>query len=298
VATGSHRSRRESLAREVRWAARSIREENGEVLEALLRLSRKHRIFAPLALCVGALAMLLEGMRLLLSNWRLVLIQMLPALWIWTAMFDLKIHIVHGKSFHQWRAGQLFWIDLLIVLITIVAVYLNAVFAFAITGSKPPDIRAAFRSARGRLRYVFVAGGTLGIGLAVATTISPSWGKPWFAITLGAVVAVMMIAYVAVPARLIGVRQSASRRDKMTASVISTVLSTTVCTPPYLLGRLGILMLGSKVLFVPGVLALLVGVALQAGATGAVRAIKLGASLTAGRDPAAATAPLERTGAA
>jgi hypothetical protein len=278
---------------------RSIREENGELLEALLRLSRRHRLFAPLALCVGAFALLFEGVRLLLSNWRLLLIQLLPALWIWVAMLDLKIHILRGKSFHELRGGHLLWVDALIVLITIAAVFLNAVFAFAITGSKPPNIRAALRAARGRIRYILIAGGTLGIGLAVATTISPRWGTPWFTLTLGAVVAVMMISYVAVPARLIEVKQSASRRDKMTASVLSTVLSTTVCTPPYLLGRLGILMLGSKVLFVPGVIALLIGVALQAGATGAVRAIKLGASLTAGRDvePDSATS-LQRAGTA
>jgi hypothetical protein len=56
-----------------------------------------------------------------------------------------------------------------------------------------------------------------------------------------------------------------------------------VCTPPYVLGRLGILMLGSKLLFIPGLLVLALGITLQAGATGAVRAIKLSAKLTAGK---------------
>jgi hypothetical protein len=124
-----------------------------------------------------------------------------------------------------------------------------------------------------------IAGTVVGVPLAIATTISPRWGKPWFALTLGAVVAVMMISYVAVPSRLIGARSDAPRRDRLTASVMSTVIGTTVCTPPYIILRLGILMLGSRVLLIPGIVVLAFGATLQAGATGAVRAIKLNAAL-------------------
>ena len=43
-------------------------------------------------------------------------------------------------------------------------------------------------------------------------------------------------------------------------------------------------MLGSSLLFIPGIFVLALGVTLQAGATGAVRAIKMSATLTtAGR---------------
>jgi hypothetical protein len=100
-------------------------------------------------------------------------------------------------------------------------------------------------------------------------------------------VGVMMISYVAVPSRLIGVKKAASRRDKLTASLVSSAIGATVCTPPYLLGRLGILMLGTPALVIPGIFVLVFGFSLQAGATGAVRAIKLGASLATGRPPPA-----------
>jgi hypothetical protein len=46
------------------------------------------------------LTILFEGLRLLFINWRLTLIQMLPAMWIWVAMLDLKAHVLHGQSFH------------------------------------------------------------------------------------------------------------------------------------------------------------------------------------------------------
>ena len=43
-----------------------------------------------------------------------------------------------------------------------------------------------------------------------------------------------------------------------------------MCTPPYLLGRLGLLMLGSTALLIPGIIVFAVGITLQASATGAV----------------------------
>ena len=73
----------------------------------------------------------------------------------------------------------------------------------------------------------------------------------------------------------------------MWGAAVVGALSATVCTPPYVLGRLGILMLGSSVVlvFILGIVALSLGVTLQAGATGAVRAIKMSATLTAARPP-------------
>ena len=44
-----------------------------KVEEAVLQLAR--RIFAPLALAAGAFVMLFSGLRLLVTNWRLMLVQ-------------------------------------------------------------------------------------------------------------------------------------------------------------------------------------------------------------------------------
>ena len=61
-------------------------------------------------------------------------------------------------------------------------------------------------------------------------------------------------------------------------------------------------MLGSHVLFIPGIVVVAVGFALQAGATGAVKAVKLSAHLVAGgastpRESAAAAARRRRAAA-
>ena len=103
----------------------------------------------------------------------------------------------------------------------------------------------------------------------------------------------MMVCYVAVPARLIGATPpKQSKRDKLATTAVGGTLSAIVCTPPYVFGRVGILMLGSSgvIIFIAGIFLVALGVTLQAGATGAVRAIKMSATLTASSRPGGAPA--------
>lgn len=279
--TASPESRRAALVSRIERLIRAIQQDDEAMVEQIVRLSESRRLFAPLAFTVGAFAMLFEGLKLLLANWRLMLVQVLPAVWIWLAMFDLKVRVLHDKSLPVLRGAILVPIGLAIVAITVACFFLNAVFAFAITEAHPPKIRPAYMAARLHSVPIVLWGAAVGVLLAVATTVAPRWGKPWFVLCLGIVIGIMMVCYVAVPSRLIGIKQKRSRRDKMTAGALGAALGATVCTPPYLLGRLGILMLGSKYLLIPGIVALTLGFTLQAGATGAVRAIKMSLTLTA-----------------
>jgi hypothetical protein len=155
------------------------------------------------------------------------------------------------------------------------------VFAFAIVRSGSAKIRPAFTQARSHLRSILAWGVAVGLLLGMSTTVVTRWGRPWFGISLSVAVGAMMVCYVAVPSRLIGVKPNSTRRDKLTASAVGGALGAVVCTPPYLLARAGILMLGSNVLFIPGILVLTVGAILQAGATGAVKTVKMSAKLIA-----------------
>ena len=285
-AESSEDRRSATFAARVRSLVRAI-EENDEakVEEAILRLSRSRRAFAPLALAISAFVMLFQGLRLLVSNWRLTLVQILPAMWIWLAMLDLKAHVLHGNAFHVLRGPVLIPIVLLIVMLTVASFFLNAVFAFTIATPAPLEIRPAVAQARRNWRPIVLWGAAVGLLLAFSTTIVTRWGRPWFTISLGIVVGVMMLSYVAVPSRLIGVKRKQSTREKLSTSVVTGALSATVCTPPYILGRLGILMLGSSILLIPGILLLALGLTLQAGATGAVRAIKMSVTLTTSPRP-------------
>jgi uncharacterized membrane protein len=277
-------SRRQVIVQQGRTLVGAIRAGDEAAVEtAVLQLSRSRRIFAPLVFGLGAFVMLFQGLRLLFSNWRLTLIQVLPAMWIWIAMLDLKLHAFKDKDFRSWetRAEVLFVVA--ITLITAASFYLNAVFAFAISQPGAPRIRPAFGLARRHLPVVLGVGAVVGLALGVSTIVVPRWGGGWFALSLSIVIGVMMLTYVTVPARIVGIKPTGSRRDKLAASAIGGTLGALICTPPYLLGRIGIILLGIHALFAVGVVMLAVGVALQAGASGAVKAIKMSAKLATGQ---------------
>jgi hypothetical protein len=262
---------------------RRIRDGDDAMVEAaVVQLSRRRRIFAPLAFAVGAVAMLFHGLRLLLSNWRLTLVQVLPAMWIWAAMLDLKVHVVHSEPFDVRHGLVLIPVMAGVVAITAASFFLNAVFAFAIARPGPPEIRPAFAEARSRAGVVLAWGTGVGLLLGFSTVVVVRWGLGWFALSLSIVLGIMMVCYVTVPARLIGVTTTGSRRDKFTAAAVGGALGAVVCTPPYLLGRVGILMLGSHTLFILGIILLSVGGALEAGTEGAVKAVKVSAKLVTG----------------
>jgi hypothetical protein len=279
-------SRRSTRRAQVRRFVQAVRDSDlAAADEAILRLSRSRRWLAPLALFVGAFAMLFMGVKLLFTNWRLTLIQVLPAMWIWAAMFDLKAHVLHGKTFHVLTGPVVIPLVLAVALITAASFYLNAVFAYTIAGEGPPVIRPAFTRAWSHRRITLVSGFLVGILLGLSTVVVTRWGRPWFTLSLSIVIGIMMICYVAVPARLIGMKTTQSKRDKLAATAVGGIVGAVVCTPPYLLGRLGLVLLSSNTLFVLGVILFAVGLTLQAGATGAVKTVKMTAKLIAGRPP-------------
>ncbi len=264
---------------------RAVRDGDDAMVEDMvLRVSRSRPMLAPLAFLVGGIAMVFRGLRLLFTNWRLTLVQILPAMWIWLALFDLKQHALRGRSFNVLRGPVLIPIILAIAAVTAGAFFLNAVFAFAVSRPGAPQIRPGVAQARAHLGVILTSGGIVGLLLGASTTIVTRAGRPWFGISLGIVIGIMMVCYVAVPSRLIGVKPRHSRRDKMAAGAVGVTMGVALCTPPYLVARLGILMLGSRALFIPGIVLITVGTTLQAGATGAVNAVKMSANFVV-KDP-------------
>jgi hypothetical protein len=261
------------------------------VENAVLSLSRRSRWLAPLAMVVGAFTMLFQGVKLLFTNWRLTLVQILPAMWIWAAMLDLKGHVFHGREFHVLRGPLAIPVVLFIAAVTAAAFFLNAVFAFSIARPGKPEIRPAFAQAREHRRTVLLWGFVIGLAIGFSTIVVQRWGLRWFGLSLGIVVGVLMFTYVFVPSRLLGTKSTRSRRDKLTASAIGGAVGAAVCAPPYLLGRVALLMLGSHSLLIPAVILLTVAVVLQTGATSAVKAIKLSAKLTVGNVPGRVSSP-------
>jgi hypothetical protein len=279
------------VMRQSRALLRAIRENDEAAVEsAVVALSESRRIFAPLVFAIGAFVMLFQGLKTLFSNWKLTLIQVVPAMWIWLALLDLKAHTFKGKEFHSFHGGVELLLVLAIALVTVASYYLNAVFAFAISQPGQPQIRPAFALARRHLRVILGVGLAIGLALGFSAIVVPRWGQTWFVLSLGIVVGVMMLTYVTVPARIVGIKPVGTPRDKLAATAIAGTVGAIVCSPAYVIGRIGILLLGSSTFFPLAVFLLVVGFALMAGATGAVKAIKMSAKLAAGQAAAAESA--------
>jgi hypothetical protein len=256
--------------------------DEGDVEREVLQLSATRRWLAPLAFVVSAFTSLFAGLKLLVTNWRLTLVQLPPALWIWVLMVDLKAHVLHGRDFVQLSGPVLALLIVALIAITMVCFHMNAVFAFAITQDGRPDVRVARRAARAHRRTIDAWGFGIGVLIAYAALVADRIGPYWFAVTMSIAIGILMVTYVAVPSRMIGLRKDTlSRRERIAASAVSGTVSAIVCTPPYLLARLGLVMLGSSVLRIPGVVLLAIGLMLQAGATSSVKAVKMSATLVA-----------------
>jgi hypothetical protein len=271
-----------------------MRSDDAAVERAVMQLSARSRWLAPLALVVGAFLMLFQGLKLLVTNWRLTLVQIIPAMWIWVAMLDIKVHVLHTKGFNILRGPVLIPAILGVTALTAASFYLNGVFAFAIADGGEPQIRPAFAKANDHLRTILAWGITVGLALSFSALIATRWG-PWsFVVSQSIVVGIMMICYLAVPARMVGIdtKKGRSRRDKLAATAVGGAVGAVVCSPPYTLGRFGILMLGWHGFFWLGVVLIVIGVLLQTGVTSAVKAVKFSAKLV-GNPSAVAAAEAE-----
>jgi hypothetical protein len=156
------------------------------------------------------------------------------------------------------------------------------VFAFAVSQPGRPEVRPAVREARRHLGVILGSGAVLGVMLAFAATVISREHRPWFVLSMGIVTGLLMLSYVAIPARLVGAKPDASRRDKLFASIVAGILGVVVVAPPYILGRVGVLMLSVRLLFLPGLIFVSIAVALEAGATVAVKSVKMTSKLAPG----------------
>ena len=172
-------TRRASVVKQFSRVIDAIRQgDDDAVQQMVLDLSRQHRILAaPVALVVGAVAMLFEGVKLLLTNWRLTLVQVLPAMWICGTMLDLEgSRIARQVLPHVLRGPILVPIVLAVALLTAASFFLNAVFAFAISKPGHPEIRTGFTEARKHHRTVLGSGVVVGLLLSGSQRSSSSDG--------------------------------------------------------------------------------------------------------------------------
>jgi hypothetical protein len=255
--------------------------EPAEVAAASRQLGQARRVFIPLGYAAGTIVLLLRGVKLLFANWRLSLIELVPALWIWITTWNLKAHFLHGRSLRQIHGPIVLLVAVVVVAVSVASYWCNAVFAFAIDGPEPPRLRPAFTAANTHARYLFGWGLTIGVLHAIATVWFARLGLGWYGLALGAVLGLMIVTFVSVPARLITqqARDRESLRNRVSGAAIGGALSAVAIGPGFMLNRLGLLLIGLQPLRIVGVLVFSVGIGLQAAGMTTVKAVKLSTKL-------------------
>jgi hypothetical protein len=264
--------------------AREVGNADAAKIEASAReLGESRRYLAPVAWAAGALVLAVRGIKLLILNWRLSLIELVPAVWVWVVMWDLKNHTLRGAPFRQLTAAGAATIAVIAVIASVAAFWCNTVFGFAIEEGRP-QIRPAARRANRHLGMIVTAGSTIGLLLAGASLVIPRIGPPWlFVLALGAVLGLMLISFVAIPARIVGARrEKLPPRQAVGRMAAGGALSAVAMSPGFVLDRIGLILLGASGLHVLGLFLLSIGTALYAAGMSSVRAVKLTMKLGTG----------------
>ncbi|HSP37302.1 MAG TPA: hypothetical protein VLR26_06080 [Frankiaceae bacterium] len=257
--------------------ARTVADADPARIEATARqFGESRRYLAPVAWAAGAIVLLVRGITLLWSNWRLSLIELVPALYVWFVMWDLKQHALRGAAFREITPGGLVLAVLLAVALTLAAFWCNTVFAFAIGGAHP-EIRPAVRRAAAHRNVIAAAGLVVGLIVAGAIAGVPRIGSTrLYVVALSAVLTLLLISLVAVPARITGSSRARSPlRESVGRWAAGGALSATVMAPGFLLDRLGVILLGVPGLHLLGLALLSLGTLLFAAGMASVRAVKL-----------------------
>lgn len=273
-------SSRSRVQRLVRLAA-AVGNADAEEIDAVARqLGSSRSYLAPIAWGAGTIVLLLRGIKLLVLNWRLTLIQLVPAVVIWLVMYDLRLHALRRAEFLDLSIWWVIAGFVVAIAAMIASFWCNVVFAFAID-DLPPRIAPAIAQAHLRLRLILIAGTALGLVLGTAVVVVPKLERYLlFDAVLLSVLGIMVVSFVAVPARILQRRQrKLAPREAMGSLVMGWALSAVVMTPGFVLDRVGVIMMGVPKLRILGFLVLSLGTALYAAGMTSVKAVKLSAKL-------------------
>ena len=270
------RARRRSRWRALADAVAAVRSTDPASVESALRsLGGRRRWLAPLVYAAGTVAVVFDGVLLLLRNWRLTLLQLFPAAWISIMTWNMKSHLVSKPSL---STGVAIAAAIGVLLAAQVAYWSNATFAYTMAKSADGDIRAAFAEARPHWRLIGGLALLTGGVQAVIWLLLPHLHANWLWVALFVMFVVQIYLFIAIPCWLLGVRKTGSTRERMTQSATTGVLSGVASTPGFLLNRLGWLLLGTGLGILGGVL-VAIGAVLHVTASSSVRVVKLSVRL-------------------
>ena len=246
------------------------------VRELAAQFGGRSRWLTPLAYGAGTLAIVFDGVLLLLHEWRLILLQVVSAAWLWAAAWNLRSHILDSKNPPVTNATL---IAVAAILVTQVAYWCNATFAFTLNQDRPIRIRPAFAAARVYWRQI--SGVALAVGALQAGTwlILPGVGMSWFWLAAAIIYALQLYMFVALPMWLLRVRKTGTRRDRTIRSLTTGVLSGIAAIPGFLLNRIGLLLMGIGPLWWVGLVIFSISIVVHVAASSSTRVVKMSVRL-------------------
>jgi hypothetical protein len=249
-----------------------------EIADEVRTYAAGRRWLLPLLYVGQTIDSVLAGVWLLLGNWRLLLLELVPALWLGAITWDWRVRTFGRLPLAEVHGLVALGVVLVVLGTTLVAYWCNSVFAFTAVQPSPVDLSAAFASARSHARrittWALAAGGAHAV-VAVAFTRT---NVLLYSIALGAVVLVQMYGLVALPVALVAqpTKKLRTRGERAARLALNGALSGVASTPGFLLNRIGILLFAVGLPWL-GVAVLVPAVVFQAAGAASSRAVQLAA---------------------
>jgi hypothetical protein len=250
------------------------------VESALTEVGGRRRWLTPLAYAAGTVAVVFDGILLLIRHWRLTLLQLLPAAWIWAMTWNLKHHALANPDI---TTGISILIAIVVLLGAQAAYWCNATFAYTMAQGEATDFRAAFRDAGAHWRFVGGLALLTGGVQAAIWLLVPHVEPRALSIALLVMFVVQVYLFVAIPSWLLGVRKTGTRRERAIQTMTTGVLSGVASTPGFLMNRIGLLLLGTS-FWILGVVVVSISAVLHVTASSSVRVVKMSLRLRSDDD--------------
>ncbi len=271
--------RRADAARRIVLHARSMSDD--ELLDAIAQLKAGRFLAGPLSFAAGAVLLVVHSVLLLFTNWRLLLIELVPAIWIATVLWDWRYHVLYGNDLAELHGGWAILAAALVIAATAMSYWCNVVFGYVATG-RERTIRGGFRAAGRHRRLILTAALAVGALHAWVAARGPIRGVGTFAVGLGLVAIANLYLYSALPVQALGLdRQRAAPKDLVTRTVALGALSIVVSTPGITLALVGRMLLGIPTLRILGFVVLATAVLLQVAAASSSRAVSMSTNVVA-----------------
>jgi hypothetical protein len=254
-----------------------------EIETAARRLGSTRSYLAPVAWVAGMLVLVVRGIKLLLTNWRLLALEIVPATWVWVTLWDLRREGLRAPPLQHVTVGEVVLAVSVAAASSIAALWCNCVFGFAVS-QRPTRVRPAIRKTWPHRWRLVVAGFVVGAGIAAGFAAIPRLDSLW--VYLGAVWAmygIMLTALVWMPAWVIGIqRHKFGPIETVQRWVTGWALAAVAITPGFLVARFGDLLIGVShrpSVEVLGYVVLTLGAVLYIAGVSSVKAVTLSMKL-------------------